>query len=366
LGKLTASSASRKPVLENLQALRGLAACLIMVRHAIHEIRETIDAAFAAPDYPYTIGVDIFFVISGFIMVYTSRNRFAAPGAWKDFLVRRLVRIVPLYWFYTLALVGVALILPGVLGKASFDIPAFLKSLFFIPYMNAAGDMQPFLALGWTLNYEMYFYAVFACFMFLPATRMLAALTVYFAATVIAGFYLPEHFHALRFLSDQVVLEFVAGAWLAWLYIRDYRLPSGFKYPAYGCAFLVLLLFLFPEVFGGKIMHIHKMIGAVLLVALLALPRGAEQQVLPRFLTALGDSSYTLYLSHPFALGFVTQGVLWAGLAAAIPANAVFCACVLIALAGGYFAYLFIEKPLLSYGKAVFLRKPDARPIPGV
>ena len=206
--------------LPTIQALRGIAAAMIVVLHACHE------AGLAKPGFPLKMGVDLFFVISGFIMVYTSRALFARAGAWREFVTRRLVRIVPVYWFYTTLLAVVALALPSVLQKATVEPLHLFLSYVFIPHRGPAGNLHPFLEVGWTLNYEMCFYAVFAALLCLPVRRMLIALTLLFGAAVVVGGWLTPEAGAAYFWTRPIVLGFVGGAWVGHAFVSGVRLPG--------------------------------------------------------------------------------------------------------------------------------------------
>ncbi len=129
----------------SIQTLRALAALSVLFYHE-SSTKFTVGA----------VGVDIFFVISGFIMGTIGYRE--TP---LDFMMKRIIRIVPLYWLVTAAVCLVSLI-PGVFHQFSCDLPSLLQSLFFIPYVNQAGHIEPLMVPGWTLNYEMFFYAVFA------------------------------------------------------------------------------------------------------------------------------------------------------------------------------------------------------------
>ncbi|MEA2964715.1 MAG: exopolysaccharide production protein ExoZ [Alphaproteobacteria bacterium] len=89
--------------LVSIQALRAIAALLVFWGHAINAVHQKIEADFPHLYGPF--GVDLFFVISGFVMVYSSERLFGQPGAPITFFVRRLARIVPLYWLATAVLV---------------------------------------------------------------------------------------------------------------------------------------------------------------------------------------------------------------------------------------------------------------------
>src|SRR5262245_28342455 len=95
--------------LATVQALRGVAAAMIVAQHACFE------AGLRRVTFPFHLGVEIFFVISGFIMVYTSRHAFGRTDAWPAFARRRVIRIVPTYWLYTTLLLVAALVVPSAL-----------------------------------------------------------------------------------------------------------------------------------------------------------------------------------------------------------------------------------------------------------
>jgi exopolysaccharide production protein ExoZ len=114
------------------------------------------------------VGVDIFFVISGFIMYFVHRGDFARPGMVKRFFLRRLVRVVPTYWLLTtLTVVGLVL-LPGLFNSRTTDWGWITASYLFVPWQSPAGDISPPVGPGWTLNYEMYFYVIFGSLLLMP------------------------------------------------------------------------------------------------------------------------------------------------------------------------------------------------------
>src|SRR5215510_5466128 len=135
--------------LVSIQALRAVAALLVFWGHAINAVTAEVAADFPPLYGPF--GVDIFFVISGFVMVYSSERLFGRPDAPIKFFARRFVRIVPLYWAATAILVW--FVVPYASTKA------VLGSLLFTPRIPSEA---PLLYVGWTLIFEMFFYTVFA------------------------------------------------------------------------------------------------------------------------------------------------------------------------------------------------------------
>ncbi|WP_374413180.1 acyltransferase family protein, partial [Novosphingobium colocasiae] len=195
-------------MLRNIQALRALAALMVVVVHL-----ETLAAPLgigAGQLAPFAVGVDLFFVISGFIMVHTTARRRQSPAA---FLANRLLRIAPLYWTLTALLFALAVAAPGLLGATRADPVALLKSLAFIPGERADGTMRPVLFVGWSLNLEMAFYCVFALCLTVADLRRRVLLGVAVLVAIAAfGFAARQQLAPeLRFLTQPILLEFAAG-----------------------------------------------------------------------------------------------------------------------------------------------------------
>lgn len=334
---------------DSLQGLRALAAILVMIGHIRHEI--TVTAAKlgeSVPGWimlklPYNGGVDMFFVLSGFLMIYTAQNLYQKPGGWRVFLKKRFIRIVPLYWFYTSLMIAVMLVLPHAFDTAEVDLWHFIQSYLFIPHERPAGGIKPVLSLGWTLHYEMYFYLIFAALLFCARERLIALIAILFSGLSILNLFLPDDAVLAQFLTRPIIMEFVAGMILAHIYIRGGRLnriwlPVGFAVAA-------AIFCLMPTVINIGNYDIHRMpqmIIAILLVTLLTLCKGMDSLIMPRPLKALGDSSYTLYLAHPFGIGAVALLTLQFHLPMAVQ----FFLSLMVCIIGAYIAYRLIEKPM--------------------
>src|SRR5690606_35041003 len=105
----------------------------------------------------------------GFEMVYVTLGATgSAADAWS-FMRKRIIRVVPLYWIMTTVMILVVVVLPNRVYTASSDWHVWLASYFFVPYARESdGLVRPVLGLGWTLQYEAYFYLLFAIGLFLP------------------------------------------------------------------------------------------------------------------------------------------------------------------------------------------------------
>ncbi|MFD2579560.1 acyltransferase family protein [Novosphingobium colocasiae] len=291
--------------------------------------------------------MDLFFVISGFIMVHTTARRRQSPAA---FLANRLLRIAPLYWTLTALLFALALAAPGLLGATRADPVALLKSLAFIPGERADGTMRPVLFVGWSLNLEMAFYCVFAlCLTVADLRRVLLGVAVLVAIAAF-GFAARQHLAPeLRFLTQPILLEFAAGMALGY----RYQAHPGDPRRARAALALMPLAFLaliaaatLPEPLARALPVPPALAPAAWLVWLALRAEAGGRVLAARPVQALGDASYALYLSHPF----VTQG--FAFLAAALglihagTAPALMIACVALAALVGLAVHRGLELPL--------------------
>ncbi len=293
--------------LHNIQALRGIAALLVMFSHLL-----MIDIKYSGdPILPQLLevgmsGVDIFFVISGFIMVYVTQNR----EHWKgrditEFLFARITRIYPLYWLVSFALLIVYLAKPGLVFSGTQSDPNIIKSFLLWP-----NDTLPLLQLGWTLIHEMGFYVIFAGLLFVGLKKLPYTLGLW-ALFIVAGHYAGwrELSPELNILFHPLSLEFIAGAYLGLLYPKlgaNKRLPL----IALLIALMALMLSLkdythFPTDFS-RVAIFGTMSVAIVTSAVLF---EKAKLYAPKPFQHLGDWSYSLYLTHILTLSLL--GRIW-------------------------------------------------------
>lgn len=191
-----------------IQYLRGIAALLVVITHSATHF-ELVANSFIRHFGEY--GVDVFFVISGFIMVYTTLGKKYSPGV---FLLRRFERIAPLYYFFTLALIFLALIKPTQFATVDLQFFHSLASFLFIPAVSTSeifsGSYMPVLYVGWTLNYEMFFYVIFAFSLVFAEKYRLALVGLVLVTLVLVGkvFNISGFF---SFYTNLILLEFFLG-----------------------------------------------------------------------------------------------------------------------------------------------------------
>jgi exopolysaccharide production protein ExoZ len=333
-------SSSPSRVILPIQYLRGVAALMVVWHHAAGQVR---GMSSLVPWSFGTSGVDLFFVISGFIMVVTTAGTGIGPG---EFWRRRIVRIVPLYWLLTLLMVAVALVAPGLFKTLKIAPATLVQSLLFIPHFSQSfpGIVWPLLVPGWTLNFEMFFYAVFGLALLLPERKRLLPLVAFFVLLTAIGLaFGPFASAAAQTYTHPMVLEFAAGASIAaWWLSGRWRLPSASSWLLIGAG-AALLVLRDQEPFGTSM----QIVGAALVVIGALDARFAVWR--SPLLLALGDSSYSIYLTHIFTLGALR--VVWGRLLPAPPSLAstlVFMAISLVVCAAvGWLVFRWVETPLL-------------------
>ena len=333
--------ASDPAILRSIQALRALAALSVVAYHALQWGPGGFDVGRA--------GVDVFFVISGFIMWRVTAGRAVSPAA---FLWRRLIRVAPLYWATTLAVAAMAAAWPAFLPQVSPDVGPMLLSLAFIPHLDPHGLPFPTLPPGWTLNYEAIFYLVFAAALLAPRRwRALAAMGGLTAVTV-SGFVLEDPAYLLG--ANPMLLQFAAGVALGWVAEQD-ALPgarAGLAMMASGAALLTLIEtqgvfveFWRPFQWGAPALLLVS--GAVSVER--ARPAGRSPTLLGRFAVTLGDASYAIYVLHlPVTAALahtVGAGQPWRLLALSLIAST----------AAGLAGHILVERPIRRALRAISL-----------
>lgn len=352
--------------LRSVQILRGVAATGVVLTHLVSVERKYL------PGIPLTShgleigagGVDLFFVISGFIMTSITIGRDRRPGDTRRFLLRRFTRIYPLYWVY-FALVLPLFLLDPHMVNSSHGRPNPFTSFFLLPDRHL-----PLLMVAWTLSFELYFYLVYACiFRWLDRQQSAVALLVW-GALVAAGNVIlrpTTQEPVLHLLFNPLNLEFIAGCFVARFAAHTSRATASV------CLLAAVAVIWFGAMrFGpAPVLDPHLAwtrvliygTGAVLLL-IGALGWEAETRFLPRIFAEVGDASYSLYLSHILVLGAI--GWLWHRLLAGAGAadHFVFLAlCVAAALVWSWISYMLIELPLLSASRRM-MRMLDARVLP--
>ena len=334
-------------MLVQLQYVRAIAALMVVYFHAVLQ-HYNVDPQSTLGDYLFgKSGVDLFFVLSGFVMWITTAGR---PIGTLDFYGRRVRRIVPLYWLATLGAAAIALAVPTILKSTTFDLPHVLASLFFLPWINPAdpdGTMiAPVIVPGWTLNFEMYFYLIFGALLVLRENlRLYALVAVLFAVFAVCR--LAPGTTAASFYGDSVVFEFAAGVIIGKLYLDGRRLAPGL---AWGLAAVCLVAMIYAD--HLELDSVPRIIpigipAALIVYACVSVDFSRWREI--GWLRYLGDASYSIYITHIFVLA--AARVVWRLIPfEALKSDVLFLiSAILASIAFGVLVHHFFEAKVEAY-----------------
>jgi exopolysaccharide production protein ExoZ len=325
-----------------IQALRFVAAAAVVLLHSTFYTSERLDPTLTL----YTAGangVRLFFVISGLVMMLSTARLAGGRHVWRGFAARRIVRIVPLYWAVTAVKLAALIALPSVVLHAKLDWVVALCSFLFIPVYNTEGVVQPLMAVGWTLNIEIFFYALFSLAL---ALRMhpLRLLPALFLVLTIASEFKSHAWPAPAYLyCDPVILDFLAGMLIArWLQTGK-SLPSWLAFMLL-LGGLVLLFRPYPKVYDLTLM---ESLAVTLLAACVVLGAVSLEKIfaprLPGWLLFLGAASYSLYLIHPLIAPLPPAILAKLGLPLSLFSVV---SAFALSLCAGLMVYLLFERPV--------------------
>ncbi|MEB3294100.1 MAG: acyltransferase [Synechococcales bacterium] len=361
---------SDRKTLNLIQIFRGLAALAVFGYHLSFELQNKLGQAY--PGNPFLlgwIGVDFFFVLSGLIIFYAHHRDLGKPKQLKPFLIKRAIRIYPIYWVIAIALVLVQQVLPGFSDDAGLNLGYLLQSLLLWPQ---SGNL--ILTASWTLSHEIFFYLIFALLITFPTRIMLPAFAVWISAILlnVAGFLQPltKQLFLLDFILRPLNLEFLLGCAIAFLVLKRPQL----RYPAFlylGLGLLTLSSLVFFQ--QSPILEAHDNLlrvfvfgipfalilwGAVAIDLNKPTPSpalGASGQpgrslsaIFDRSLLYLGNSSYSVYLIHAPILSVL--GTLLVKLKSPFLMQPAIAPLLMtaIALPISILCYTLLEKPLLD------------------
>jgi exopolysaccharide production protein ExoZ len=325
--------------INTLQGLRAYAALPVVLFHT----------QFVLPGVNKIgiFGVHMFFLLSGYLMAQIcTTDRHA-------FMRRRLIRIVPSYWFMTLLLYIFAARFPYLMN-ATHAVPSeLIKSLFFIPFQKSNGLFQPILFVGWSVNYEMYFYTLLGLSL-LIAPRMpllVASLSILSIGGICRLFAASSPI--ARFYADPMILEFIFGllAYYCVAAIPEERRAKG-KFVWAGIVLASLILLPVIEAFNllpslPLVVRFGPL--SFLLISASCLLALGGNDLRAGLIVLIGDASYTLYLVHPYVEMLIdrifARRVPWLHIATPLGCVVAVTAAVSVSIA----LYLYVEKPMLRY-----------------
>ena len=340
--------------LKSIQALRGIAVITVVLLHLKLVERKYSPTNFLLPDWlDFGIfGVDLFFVISGFVMVTVTQEKFQSSKSSLLFLYHRVSRIYPLYWVYTTIALIVFKIQPSWVNSSQGNQANILSSYLLLP-----DNLLPLVQVGWTLIHEMYFYVVFFVIMlFLPGKYLPIALLLWGGTIAMFGPSTINPFYNL--ILHPLTIEFIAGCFIAMYfnYVQPFRLNG-----------LLLIFFSFISILVAILSFVYFRsqtgyapdnwdrvlyygIPAALIVFFIV---NAEKNSLslPQFLIQVGNASYSIYLSHLFTINAI--GKIWSifNSSSIIDNFFIVPATIGMVLFIGFASYWYVEIPLLNLSR---------------
>lgn len=351
--------------IDSLQSLRAFAALVVTVSHISKEIMSTLPTAPFQTMLSGVFGVDLFFVISGFIMIFITQGANAREKNPLEFMAKRIVRVVPVYWIYMTAFVVAAIALSGIVNHNDMSLGHILASYAFMPHPRPGdGTIEPVFVLGWTLNYEMYFYLVFAAIMFLPRRMILPALVIYFLTTVGIGFAIPKTIAPIWYWTRSNVLEFLLGVVIAYMFLARVRLPvwAGVLMIVLGLVawqwiYEIIRLDLRPDMQYApppEYRGILYGVPAALIVAGVLLANGISRFVVSgpvgRLFILIGDASFSLYLCHMFVVRIVSL-IFTTERLGAFYSPVYFTVALIGCIIASILSYRWLERPIHRWGR---------------
>jgi peptidoglycan/LPS O-acetylase OafA/YrhL len=356
--------------LNSIQLLRAVAASLVVYHHFVTQPISNKVSSWQQNFYHLKnfgcIGVDLFFVISGFIIMYVA-NKYIGFTEGIQFLIRRYCRIVPIYYITTLLFLGVLLVLKffkifdfdssyETLGNSLAD------SFLILPTTEKLWSFSPLLKVGWTLSFEWLFYLFFFITIIFKVKHKLSCLMCLIVSLVVSGQNLTSLDFRLIFLSNPILLEFLLGVMVCWIYLKYDRMPL---YIAASCLVIGVSTYIFLIFYGfGYIWnHMNVLSGLLSLERFLlwGLPSSfivmgcvflEKSHRLNRiwnnpWVQLIGDASYSIYLVHPIL--FLLVVLPFEKVSSQLSIDIVILIQTLIAIICSVAFYILVEKPLLRF-----------------
>lgn len=329
--------------LSSLQGVRAIAALMVVAFHLnVYILPDVLNRGRTWTGFSAGYaGVEIFFVLSGFIMVLVHRHAFGKRQGWMTFLIRRVRRIYPFYWITLCAVVAARLATDGSEALPSFEL--LVASLLLIPVENTI------IEVSWSLSFEMLFYFVFSVLLLnLTAGKALGA--AWFGGTallLLIGF----ESELTQFIFAPYNLLFLFGIIGAYGYKT---IGTGTAWASlvagaviFGCTALGEVYKLLPVSFGLRTVLLG--VGAAGMICGLAALELKMALRTPRWIVLLGDASYAIYLLHISVMTACAKVIMALGFGDQADHLLLFAILFFGAVAAGILAHLLIEVPLLSW-----------------
>ncbi len=322
--------------LYNLQIGRFIAAISVVLLHLTYGLHTNFGFSSDVVMHIGTFGVYLFFVISGFIIFHIESKYKKNSTA---FLIQRIARVIPLYYIATIVLFAFVIIAPDLVNSTEARTDYLFKSLLFIPF-SRDGGVKPLLFLGWTLNYEIYFYLMAYISLKFTGTVLNSAYPI--LILVIIGLGVETDSVIFNFYANPVVINFLFGMALSVLY-RDHA--GKFALISYPLLIIGVISFFFLDTIVPHAPAILKLGVPAAVIAGGILGLDIKKNVITAPFISLGDASYSMYIIHPYILQALTKIVLLIFGATMTGSSIYVVVSLFFIILVSILSYLFFEKP---------------------
>jgi exopolysaccharide production protein ExoZ len=284
-------------------------------------------------------GVDFFFVLSGFIILFAHVNDINRPAEVWRYIYRRLTRLYPIYWIYTVALVVLIIFLGGTDANMPSNVLGWATTFSLIRFSEAS----PPLSVAWTLFHEIFFYLVFAT-LIINLRMGLIVFAVVSVISIVLFQFPPEHERTPFYVYTSAYnLYFVIGMGAFWLYKK-----GGFGLME---LFVGAMLWWAAEdlsLLPQKILPLIRALAMAFMLVAATKLEASGKLVIPSILTLVGDASYTIYLTHLNLEGVILKAINIPRAQSFLGAELSFLLVMCVTVAAGCVGYIFVEKPLID------------------
>ena len=283
-------------MLYNIQVLRAIASLLVVFHHFrphYESLGGNCDLLITLKEFGF-IGVDLFFAISGFIMVYTTTSRKSSFKSSINFVLKRFIRVYSTYWFFCIIAITM---------NIYFQIPRFTDIDISTSLLLLSTDMKILLLpVSWSLSYELYFYLIFGFLILFRTKSRNSILTIILILLVISEFLKYFDVYENNFLYSHFLIEFFLGSCTA-IFLKNSRsllviILSGFL------AILLLYFGICISAYNGIFRILTFGLGCNFILIFFILLENRGHIIYSSFLKVIGDASYSIYLIHTMVIAF--------------------------------------------------------------
>ncbi len=337
--------------LQLIQLLRGIASLLVVLLHCSRNSIETLHQHFFGNFFQFGgAGVDIFFVLSGFIITYTNLKFVGMPDHFNFFIKRRIVRIYPTYWIIISLFLLLQVMLPSFYKTHfSFDIKNILSTFFLFPGHAMVNGVS------WTLSYEIFFYILFSLSFFIPAKKWSFYLAMLYAVVIIllpaSGYNFKNENSWLNLLTYPMNVEFFMGV------VAAVVIPKISQKTAMPLIITGIIIFLLNAILSNaNYVFVNSTfnrvivfgIPAFLIITGLVKYELANKIKVYTIFLLLGEASYSLYLIHLPLVAAAYKILFKFNVNDNIVIHCIIILIVFTVCYCGILFYKFVEKPIIT------------------